>query len=120
MRKTWWFGQGWVFSALAVSASFGAGACGLDSGSPSESIGSVGQALPTGTLLGLWHFDDCRNNNQVLDDSSGNGFEAVRSTTAKCGVGPGDDGTTVKQAVAFNEPTDVITVANEPAFELET
>ena len=73
----------------------------------------------TGMLLGLWHFDDCRNNNLVLDDSSGNGFEAVRSASTQCGIGPGDDGTTVRDAVQFNEAADVVTVANEPAFELD-
>jgi hypothetical protein len=81
--------------------------------------GTSGSAGSLGFLLGHWQFDDCRNGSFVLDDSSGNGFEAARSSSTTCAVGPGDDGTAVRDAILFNEATDVVTVGNEPVFELD-
>jgi hypothetical protein len=81
--------------------------------------GSGGSGGGVGILLGHWQFDDCRNGSLVLDDSSGNGFEAARSSSTTCAEGPGDDGSGVRDAILFNEAADVVTVGNEPVFDLD-
>jgi hypothetical protein len=118
-------GAGIGGSGAGIGGSFpgGSGGVGGTGGSGVAGTGAFGGASGSGGgvgfLLGHWRFDDCRNNSFVLDDSSGNGFEAARSSSTTCGVGPGDDGTGVRDAILFNEAADIVTVGNEPLFELD-
>jgi hypothetical protein len=112
-------GTGTGGSAVGGSGGMGTGGVGGGGKGGSAGTGAGGSGGSFGFLLGHWQFDDCRNGSFVLDDSSGNGFEAARSSSTTCAEGPGDDGTGVRDAILFNEAADVVTVGNEPVFELD-
>ncbi|AUX45094.1 hypothetical protein SOCE26_065750 [Sorangium cellulosum] len=60
--------------------------------------------------VGFWKFDDCDSATTILSDSSGNGNDATRSSTAACVAGISGPG------VEFNHKDDTVTVADDPTF----
>jgi hypothetical protein len=64
--------------------------------------------------FGFWHFDDCSPSSHFLADSSGLGASAQHELGAECVQGISD------QAVEFRSPRDVVQVADQPQFTVDS